>query len=361
MAIYKLNDLCEGIRGNCSFQKKDLQKDFEINSFVGLHYGKTYKEDKINSSYPYYVDKIFFKANQIVEKNDTVLISTSETLEDLGHSYIYNRDSVGLLGGEQILLKAKESVIDKQYLYYLSKGLKEQFRRYATGMKVYRFKIQDFKFIKVDVPALETQKKIIEIIKPLEDSIMNIKNQINETKKLLINEYNLLDTSRNFLQDYIKNHTRKYSGQTKYLATNAIGEFSIDSHKAQDISNQKPSRANLTPENNSIIVSKLDGENKMMYIDDAFKYVVSTGFFNFSTNHLDHLVGFLLSNDFKKQKSMLSTGTTMVGLNNSGLKRIKISSPINKNNTLTNHLNRLILTEIKLSKQKDKIINLLIK
>jgi type I restriction enzyme S subunit len=262
---------------------------------------------------------------------------------------------------EDNLLKAKESVIDKQYLYYLSKGLKEQFRRYATGMKVYRFKIQDFKFIKVDVPALETQKKIIEIIKPLEDSIMNIKNQINETKKLLINEYNLLDTSRNFLQDYIKNHTRKYSGQTKYLATNAIGEFSIDSHKAQDISNQKPSRANLTPENNSIIVSKLDGENKMMYIDDAFKYVVSTGFFNFSTNHLDHLVGFLLSNDFKKQKSMLSTGTTMVGLNNSGLKRIKISSPINKNNTLTNHLNRLILTEIKLSKQKDKIINLLIK
>ena len=32
-------------------------------------------------------------------------ISTSETIEDLGHSAFYNRSDLGLLGGEQLILK----------------------------------------------------------------------------------------------------------------------------------------------------------------------------------------------------------------------------------------------------------------
>jgi type I restriction enzyme S subunit len=351
MAIYKLGELCKVRIGKTpSTKNEDFWKEGSIKWYTGKEVSNG-NHNCLKTTKKAIIDNI-----QPITTNNCILLSMVRYIEPLipEENCTYNQNVA--------CLHVNQNIIKKHFLFYMLNKAKSEIKKTNLSTSTFpRINSTDIKNIKLNLPIIEEQEKIIEIIKPLEDSIMNIKNQINETKKLLINEYNLLDTSRNFLQDYIKNHTRKYSGQTKYLATNAIGEFSIDSHKAQDISNQKPSRANLTPENNSIIVSKLDGENKMMYIDDAFKYVVSTGFFNFSTNHLDHLVGFLLSNDFKKQKSMLSTGTTMVGLNNSGLKRIKISSPINKNNTLTNHLNRLILTEIKLSKQKDKIINLLIK
>lgn len=123
MAIYKLDELVYTTRGNSTFQKKDLESEKTSDSFVALHYGKTYKVNSINNDFSYYVDKKFFKANQLVKNTDTVLVSTSETLEDLGHSYIYLREDSGLLGGEQILLKANTNLILPEYLYYLTKQL----------------------------------------------------------------------------------------------------------------------------------------------------------------------------------------------------------------------------------------------
>ena len=52
---------------------------------------------------------------------DTIFISTSETIEDLGHSVYYKRSDLGLLGGEQILLNSKVEIIDSKYLYFSSK------------------------------------------------------------------------------------------------------------------------------------------------------------------------------------------------------------------------------------------------
>lgn len=84
-------------------------------------------------------------------------------------------------------------------------------------------------------------------------------------------------------------------------------------------------------------------------------------FFNFKTKHLDHVVGFLLSDSFQKQKSMLSTGTTMIGLNSDGLANIAMLKPVHTDDKLTFLLNQLIKTEVALILEKDKIINLLIK
>ena len=71
---------------------------------MALQYGKTYKVDEINNSYNSYVNQEFFKDTQVAEFKDVVLISTSETLEDLGHSCFYTRHDLGLIGGEQFLL-----------------------------------------------------------------------------------------------------------------------------------------------------------------------------------------------------------------------------------------------------------------
>lgn len=211
------------------------------------------------------------------------------------------------------------------------------------------------------VSVIELKSPILDESKSIEDAISNINEQVNLIKEILINKYNLSNSSREYFCKYIKFHTNNYSNQTEYLATNAIGEFTVDYSKTQDIKSDRPSRADLTPEPNSIIISKLDGENKVLYIPRKFSYVVSTGFFNFSTEYLDHVVGFLLSEDYKKQKTMLATGTTMMGLNSDGLNQIKFKSSTDNSSSLTVYLNKLLNIKAELDDQKRTIIRLLIR
>lgn len=213
----------------------------------------------------------------------------------------------------------------------------------------------------INIPSIREQEKIIEIIKPIENAEKNLNNQMSVLKEILANQYNSLTTERDYFYRYINIHNDGYSGQKKYFATNAIGEFEVDLNKIQDISLERPSRADLTPQPNSLIFSKLDGENKVLYIPEKFNYVVSTGFFNFTNEFMDHIVGFLLSDDYKKQKTMLSTGTTMVGLNIDGLRQIKLKRPTNNISVLTKHLTLLLQIMNALSARKEQIVSLLIR
>ncbi len=218
----------------------------------------------------------------------------------------------------------------------------------------------------VRIDTVENSKKdvqnLIDIIEPIEKCILNVKSQIKLLKNILQVQYEKTAGEYDYLINYIELNSLKFKNQKKYLATNAISEFGIDYSKIQNIDdNKRPSRANLSPKKNSLIISKLDGENKVFYVDESFPYVVSTGFFNFSTDYLDHVTGFILNESFKKQKSTFSTGTTMVGLNNENLVKIKLSKPKNRNNTYTLKLSKLLNIEKELNATLDMLVKLLIK
>lgn len=173
--------VCEIIRGNCAFQKDDLKNEGD---YIALQYGKTYKVNEVNESFQFYVDKSFFKSNQLVEYGNTVLVSTSETIEDLGHSCFYNRVDYGLLGGEQMCLKPNKSIIMDKFLYYATRYFKYEISRFATGLKVYRFNVDDLKRISVIIPPICEQKLIIDY---LDEKIPLIENMIS-SKDSFINE-----------------------------------------------------------------------------------------------------------------------------------------------------------------------------
>jgi len=160
--VKKLLGICNFLRGNSTFSKDELLYNGD---YVALQYGKTYKVDEINDSYGFYINKEFYKETQIVKYDDTILISTSETIEDLGHSAYYNRNDLGLIGGEQILLNPKNKKIDGHYLYFYSKLFSRELRKYATGIKVFRFNVNNLKTIYISIPPLSEQKQIVEFIK----------------------------------------------------------------------------------------------------------------------------------------------------------------------------------------------------
>ncbi len=145
------------IRGNSSFAKDDLKNQ---GKYVGLQYGKVYKTEIIDSEFNFYVSDKFYKSSQVVTRNDIIIVSTSETVEDLGHTSFYDRYDIGLIGGEQILLKPLNT-INSKYLFYLSKIFRTQLQLCATGIKVYRFKISDLKQIYIPLPPIKEQEKIV--------------------------------------------------------------------------------------------------------------------------------------------------------------------------------------------------------
>ena len=160
-AVVRLDQGCEIVRGNTGFSKADL---LEEGQYVALQYGKTYKVDEINNTFSSYVNEEFYKLSQIAMHGDTVLISTSETIEDLGHSCFYARQDIGLIGGEQFLLKVNQGEKFGKYLYYLSKAFSGYLRKYATGTKVYRFNTDHLKKIYIPQIPFNEQKIIADFL-----------------------------------------------------------------------------------------------------------------------------------------------------------------------------------------------------
>jgi type I restriction enzyme S subunit len=189
---YRIDRTASLVRGNTGLLKDEL---LDKGEYVALQYGKTYKVDEVDNKFDFFVNSEYYKKGQIVNFGDTVLISTSETIEDLGHSCFYNRRDLGLLGGEQILLKPIKKIISEKYLYYYSKFFKYELQKYATGLKVFRFNIDDLKEISIVIPSKEEQ---IIIAQYLDAKTHAIDKKINllekkiryykELRKSIINE-----------------------------------------------------------------------------------------------------------------------------------------------------------------------------
>lgn len=173
----RLFNICEFIRGNSAFEKNDLLSE---GKYVALQYGKTYKVEDVNEEFQYYVNENFYKSSQIVNYGDVLFVSTSETMEDLGHSFFYKRNDIGLIGGEQILLKPNKNTLDGKYLFYASKAFGNGLKKFATGIKVFRFDVYDLKTIYISLPKPKEQKAIAEYLDKATtkiDRIISIKQE----------------------------------------------------------------------------------------------------------------------------------------------------------------------------------------
>ena len=82
----------------------------------------------------------------------------------MGHTFYYRRNEIGLLGGEQIMLKPNQEQVDSHFLYFSAKVFSKELQKFATGIKVFRFNINDLKTIFNAVPPISEQKEIANFI-----------------------------------------------------------------------------------------------------------------------------------------------------------------------------------------------------
>ncbi|WP_419852133.1 restriction endonuclease subunit S [Actinobacillus pleuropneumoniae] len=169
-----LGEVGELIRGN-GLQKKD----FTEVGVPAIHYGQIYtyygNETKETISF---VSEELAKKLKKVNKGDVVITNTSENIDDVGKALLYSGEIQAVTGGHATIFKPNYEIILGKYFVYFTQSLsfENQKRKLAKGTKVIDVSATDMNKIKIPIPPLATQQKIVEIL----DKFDRLTNSISD-------------------------------------------------------------------------------------------------------------------------------------------------------------------------------------
>ena len=107
--------------------------------------------------------------NNSFHDQDIVYVLTSETIDDLGHSFLFNNPKglPAVAGTETTIMHiTRRDLVIPAYINYLlqTEYFKKLLRQYVKGMKVFRVHPDDIAHIVVDLPTLGEQAKMVSLL-----------------------------------------------------------------------------------------------------------------------------------------------------------------------------------------------------
>jgi type I restriction enzyme S subunit len=165
-----LGEVGEFIRGN-GLQKKD----FVESGFPAIHYGQIYTKYGLSAKKTFsYVSEEIARKLRKANKNDLLLATTSENDEDVVKPLAWLGEEAAI-SGDMMLFRHKQNV---KYLAYFFQTtvFQEQKGKYITGTKVRRVSSGDLAKIRIPLPSLTEQERIVAIL----DKFDALTNSISE-------------------------------------------------------------------------------------------------------------------------------------------------------------------------------------
>ncbi len=163
---------------------KGLQKsDFTDNGIPCIHYGQifTYYGGFAKSTISFVSQKTVEECS-IVHPGDTILAITSENVQDLCKSTVWLGSEDIVTGGHSGIFRHNQNPKFLGY-YFQSEYFNHQKAKYAKGTKVIEINPEDIlNRIKIKLPDLETQRKIVQILDCITKKINALQRKI-ETEK----------------------------------------------------------------------------------------------------------------------------------------------------------------------------------
>lgn len=156
-----LGQIGELVRGN------GLPKtDFTEKGVPAIHYGQIYTYYKtFTTETKSYVSNETAKKLRKVDTGDVVITNTSENLEDVGKAVVYLGKVQAVTGGHATIFKPSKDILGKYLAYYTqTEAFAIQKRKFAKGIKVVDVSASDLAKIKIPIPSLEEQSRIISIL-----------------------------------------------------------------------------------------------------------------------------------------------------------------------------------------------------
>lgn len=170
-----LGDICNFSRG-ASIPRARM---FDAGDYLYIHYGDLYKGFNLRidvenpaKPIPYISGDEKIKDSQRLCDQDIVYVLTSETVDDLGHAYLFNNplDRPAVSGTETTVVRVeRRDLIVPAYLNYLMSTPRfvSCLRQYVRGMKVFRVHPDDVARIEIELPPVDVQKQVVAILDAL--------------------------------------------------------------------------------------------------------------------------------------------------------------------------------------------------
>lgn len=167
-----LGDVCSFYRG-ASIPRACMH---DTGDYLYIHYGDLYKGFNLRidvndpaKPIPYILANEKIKECQCLKDQDIIYVLTSETVNDLGHAYLFNnpKNKPAVSGTETTIVRVeRRDLIIPAYLNYLmsSPHFIGELRQYMRGMKVFRVHPSDVSRIEVHLPSIEAQQQVVTVL-----------------------------------------------------------------------------------------------------------------------------------------------------------------------------------------------------
>lgn len=174
----ELGEVIEFHRGN-GLQKKDFVDEGK----PVIHYGQIYTKYKFSTktTVSFTDDSVFCKLRK-AKPNDIIMATTSENVEDVGKSIVWEGDEeIGISGDSYVLTTNQNS----RYInyYFRTFQFQKQKERKVTGTKVIRINSKDMEKFLIPIPPLEIQEKIVQILDKFTDYVTELTSELTSRKK----------------------------------------------------------------------------------------------------------------------------------------------------------------------------------
>lgn len=191
--VVRLGDVCDFYKGK-GISKDDISE----NGISCIRYGELY------TTYSERIDEIYSKTNLnpselfLSKCNDIIIPCSGETAQDIAKASCVLLDGIAL-GGDLNVLRTRENGIFLSY--YLNVIAKKDIAKIAQGVSIVHLYASELKNLKIKIPSVDEQKKIVEILSTWDEAInltINLIESKKQFKKALMQ--NLLTAKIRFLQ-----------------------------------------------------------------------------------------------------------------------------------------------------------------
>ena len=274
-----LGELCSFHRG-ASVPRARMH---DTGDYRYIHYGDLYKGfdlridvENPSKQIPFILADEKIKPNQFLQDQDIIYVLTSETVDDLGHAFLFNNPNghPTVSGTETTIVRVeRRDVLMPAYLNYVlrSPSFIKLLRQYTRGMKVFRVHPKDVERIEISIPPLDKQHKVVTLL----DAIY-AKQQVN-TK---LNGYLAQLVSTEFSERFGADTPTVELGEVLSISTKSLkpqehsGEiwehYSIPAYDANRRpvfeSADKIKSSKYVVDTNCILISKLNPSTKRIWM-----------------------------------------------------------------------------------------------
>lgn len=324
MAEYRFEDIAI----NSTEKKKPVESDKE--HYLGLEHldSGTFKVSRFGSEVAPIGDKLIMKKGDVL----------------FGKRRAYQKKVAiapfdGIFSAHGMVLRPKEDVIDKNFfpLFIASDYFLDAAIKISVGSLSPTINWRDLKELKFNLPELDEQKKLAEVLWQIVDTIESYKKLLAKTDEMVKAKFNelLLENKRTIkIKDLVELPIKKISKDTKYNEIQYIDISSIDKDLRiiQGTTNYQlnnaPSRAKQIVKKNDILISTVRPNLKTFATIniEADNLIASTGFCVLRAQNcpLYYLYGIINSDIFTNQMISEATGISYPAVNDGNILNFKI-------------------------------------